>query len=78
MKLKMEAKNHKSKDFIPCLYVEGKSSKVLIHFHANGEDIGLTVKLMMKLSQKLKLNIICMEYPGYGIYQDYSFKDNTT
>jgi hypothetical protein len=50
----------------------------MLHFHANGEDVGLTQKLMGKISEKLNVNIICMEYPGYGIYTNYQFKDNTT
>ena len=62
------AKKHTGKDFIPCLYFKGKSKKVMIHFHANGEDVSLTQPLMNKIVQKLKINIICMEYPGYGIY----------
>ena len=60
------------------MYYPGNSSKVMLHFHANGEDIGLTSKLMTKITVKLGLNILCMEYPGYGIYQDFKFKDNTT
>ena len=50
----------------------------MIHFHANGEDIGMTENLMTKISLKLHMNIICMEYPGYGIYTDYCFDNNTT
>lgn len=60
------------------MYIQGKSEKVMIHFHANGEDIGMTENLMTKISLKLNMNIICMEYPGYGIYTDYSFDNNTT
>lgn len=71
IKFKEQASAHQTRDFIPCLYFKGKSKKVLIHFHANGEDISLTQPLMEQIVQKLKLNIICMEYPGYGIYQDY-------
>ena len=29
---------------------------------------------MEQMVQKLKINIICMEYPGYGIYQEYDSK----
>jgi hypothetical protein len=59
----------KGRDFVPCLYVKGKSPKVLLHFHANGEDIGQTIPLMRKINLKMKFSIICMEYPGYGLYQ---------
>jgi len=58
--------------------MQGDSDKILIHFHANGEDIGLTIQLMSRIAEILKLNIICMEYPGYGIYKCNKLKDNTT
>ena len=32
-------KSRSEKDFIPCMFLRGKSKKVLIHFHANGEDL---------------------------------------
>jgi hypothetical protein len=28
---------------------------------------------MNKLCMKLKINILCVEYPGYGIYQDNDY-----
>ena len=37
-------------DFIPCLFIQGTSEKVLLHFHANGEDIGQTQPLMKKIN----------------------------
>ena len=46
----------------------------MIHFHANGEDIGLTIPLMKKIIEKLHINILCVEYPGYGIYK---YQDTT-
>ena len=55
-------------DFIPCLYLKGRSHKVMIHFHANGEDIAHTWSLLIRINREFKLNIICVEYPGYGIY----------
>lgn len=69
--LKKHAKaclSHSTQDFIPCLFYRGKSNKVLLHFHANGEDISLTQPLMNKMVKFLKINILCMEYPGYGLY----------
>lgn len=50
------------------MFLKGPSDKIMIHFHANGEDIGLTKPLMNKIIEKLKINVICMEYPGYGAY----------
>lgn len=42
----------------------------MIHFHANGEDIGLTQPLMNKIVERCHINILCVEYPGYGVYQE--------
>lgn len=56
-------------DYIPCLYYQGRNDKVMIHFHANGEDIGLTSPLMNKIVERIGVSIICVEYPGYGVYR---------
>ena len=60
-----------SKTNIPCLYLpcnnEG-SSKILIYFHANAEDIGLSYTLLESIRQTIKVNILAPEYPGYGFY----------
>jgi hypothetical protein len=46
------------------------SSKLLIYFHGNAEDIGLSYRDLDILKKSLKINILAMEYPGYGVYQD--------
>jgi hypothetical protein len=76
-KHKKASEGHSPKDFIPCLFFRGKSSKVMLHFHANGEDIALTQPLMSKISKFLKINILCMEYPGYGLYPQSGNNDST-
>jgi len=56
---------------IPCLYLPctGKgSSKVLIYFHGNAEDLGLSMQLLEHLRSSLKVHVLALEYPGYGIY----------
>ena len=55
---------------IPCLYIrcEGGSSKILLYFHGNAEDIGETCTFMELLSLYLGVHVIVMEYPSYGIY----------
>ena len=52
------------------MFIKGRSKKIIIHFHANGEDISLTQPLMERISSKTRANVICMEYPGYGIYKE--------
>ena len=47
----------------------------MIYFHANGEDIGSSYPLIETLKNKLSLDVIAPEYPGYGIYQNNDEKD---
>jgi abhydrolase domain-containing protein 17 len=55
---------------IPCLYLSCArgSSKVMLYFHGNAEDVGLAYELMDHLRSTLMVHVIAMEYPGYGIY----------
>ena len=58
---------------IPCLYVPNDflgSSKIMIYFHANGEDIGSSYTLLRYLTECFKMNVLGIEYPGYGIYKN--------
>lgn len=55
---------------IPCLYLpylEG-SSKVMIYFHGNAEDLGLAHEVIDTLRSVLHIHIFAVEYPGYGVY----------
>jgi hypothetical protein len=58
--------------YIPCLFLpySGGSSKVLMYFHGNAEDIGLSYEMLDHLRAALKVNILAVEYPNYGIYKD--------
>ena len=46
------------------------SSKMLIYFHANAEDIVLAHELLDYMRSLLRVNIISIEYPGYGLYTE--------
>ena len=54
-----EAKNKAKKQvgFIPCLYLPylGGSSKLLIYFHGNAEDVGLAMELLAFVKDMLKV-----------------------
>ena len=63
--------------FIPNLLIRydgrfGGSSKILVFFHGNAEDIGLAEDLLLHLSEALEVHVLAVEYPGYGIYRDES------
>ena len=46
------------------------SSKMIIYFHANAEDIVLANELLDYMRSLLRVNIIAVEYPGYGLYTE--------
>ena len=48
-------------------YAQG-SSKLLVYFHANAEDIVLSHDLLDFLRVLLKVNVVAVEYPGYSLY----------
>ena len=55
---------------IPCFllqYMEG-SSKLMIYFHGNAEDLGLSYEIIDMLKSVLHIHILAVEYPGYGVY----------
>eukprot|EP01022_Parablepharisma_sp_SALTPOND_P001938 TRINITY_DN108020_c0_g1_i1.p1 TRINITY_DN108020_c0_g1~~TRINITY_DN108020_c0_g1_i1.p1 ORF type:complete len:349 (+),score=26.56 TRINITY_DN108020_c0_g1_i1:123-1049(+) len=56
---------------IPCLYLPWPepSSKILLYFHGNAEDIALTQELAEVLQEHLRIHVIVMEYEGYGVYE---------
>lgn len=59
-----------TKPAIPCLYLACPrgSSKVMLYFHGNAEDVGLAYELMDHLRSTLMIHVIAIEYPGYGLY----------
>jgi len=64
--------NRRISHFIPALYLpyQQGSSKILLYFHANAEDIVLSHELLDYMRTLLKINILAVEYPGYGIYTE--------
>ena len=56
---------------IPCMYTPYRfgSSKLMIYFHGNAEDIGLAQELLTYIRDNMKINLLSVEYPGYGIYK---------
>jgi hypothetical protein len=55
---------------IPCLLLKSVqgSSKILIYFHGNAEDIGLAYEMTDLIRTSLMIHVLVMEYPGYGLY----------
>ena len=60
-------------DSIPCLYlpcIHGSSRKMIIFFHGNAEDLGTCYSMSDHLRSALQVNVLAVEYPGYGVYLD--------
>ena len=54
---------------IPCLYLPyEQDSKLVLFFHGNAEDIGIAYEILCEIRACMKLSILAMEYPGYGLY----------
>ena len=63
--------SNSSRDYVPCLYLpSGASEKLLMFFHGNGEDLGMIYSTCDRLRTELSLNILAVEYPNYGVYED--------
>jgi hypothetical protein len=45
------------------------SSKIFLYFHANAEDLGRTYKFLTFVHIYLRVHVIAVEYPGYGVYK---------
>lgn len=59
---------------IPCLFIDSDpdrpKGKVLLYFHGNAEDLGITFTQLLLLRDILGVRIIAMEYRGYGLYRE--------
>eukprot|EP00128_Syssomonas_multiformis_P014192 Colp12_sorted_trinity150504_noHs@25901 len=51
----------------PCIFIESKGDpRVMLYSHGNAEDIGLCYELFDAYARKLGINVLLIEYPGYG------------
>lgn len=56
---------------IPCIFLKSlqDSSKILIYFHGNAEDLKSSYDLIDMLRSILNVHVVAVEYPGYGLYK---------
>ncbi|KJP85820.1 hypothetical protein AK88_04527 [Plasmodium fragile] len=61
-------------DSIPCAFFFSKNDdklstddKIILYLHKFNEDLGTIIPTVNALHKKLKMNIIAMEYSGYGV-----------
>lgn len=56
---------------IPCLWLPAeKAATVVLYFHANAEDLGMSFLAMKHMRDQLQVNVMAVEYPGYGLLRD--------
>lgn len=60
------------KNYVPCLYLPylKGSNKLIVFFHGNAEDLGISYEMLDHMRSALKINVMAVEYPNYGVYQD--------
>lgn len=57
----------------PLLWLPADAADIqhtLIYFHGNGEDLGSSEGFLKRLQSSLGVNILAVEYPGYGLLWD--------
>eukprot|EP00435_Cladocopium_sp_Y103_P048003 s892_g14.t1 len=53
---------------IPCLWFPApKAATVILFFHANAEDLGMSFAVLRHVRDQFKVNVLAVEYPGYGL-----------
>lgn len=45
------------------------AQRLILYFHANGEDLANLIDLLSGMSKSLNTNVVAMEYPGYSLYK---------
>lgn len=54
---------------IPCMWFPApRSAAVLLFFHGNAEDLGMSFSFVRHMRDQFKLNVLAVEYPGYGLF----------
>jgi len=65
------ANDERCTDGIPCLWFPApKAATVILFFHANAEDLGMSFAVLKHMRDQFKVNVLAVEYPGYGLLHD--------
>lgn len=57
---------------IPCVHYpfDFPHEITVLYNHGNAEDIGQARPLMIEMSQRYKINMVCYDYAGYGLHRE--------
>jgi len=57
--------------WIPAYYYRNNnSSKLMLYFKGNAEDLALAESQMLTIANAINVSVLGVEYPGYGLYRD--------
>jgi len=57
-------------DYLPCSYFEcSPEADTMIYFHSNAEDLSMLQSMCDVMRDRLKVNVLAMEYCGYSVYK---------
>ncbi|KAH0474363.1 MAG: uncharacterized protein KVP18_003868 [Porospora cf. gigantea A] len=54
-------------DELPFIFVDNRETHTLLFFHCNAEDIGMVASTFIQRTRLWKVNLMLIEYPGYGL-----------
>jgi len=56
---------------IPCMWLPAeRAAGVILFFHGNAEDLGLSHAFVQHMRDQFKMNVLAVEYPGYGLLKN--------
>lgn len=54
---------------IPCMWLTApKAAGVILFCHGNAEDLGMCFPFVWQMCKHFKMNVLAVEYPGYGLF----------
>ena len=64
---------------IPCMVYENSkgADKLLIYFHGNAEDIGMSKDMIHMMMAEWNAHGVAVEYPTYGVYKDRKLSEKS-
>lgn len=69
--IKLERPGGAAPQLVPCYLrnYEPGSSILLVFFHGTADDLGTTIGFLDEISKTLRVNVVSLEFPGYGVYE---------
>jgi pimeloyl-ACP methyl ester carboxylesterase len=65
-------------DGIPCMWLPAeRAAGVILFFHGNAEDLGLSHAFVQHMRDQFKMNVLAVEYPGYGLLKNIASSEKS-